>query len=366
MKLLIPIVLEFALIMPASAFAWQTKAAKSATKAAPAPKATPAESLDALVSQNKTAEAVRLSTRNPAIVLPFLKSRMEQIDLQVTDRKIEDAKTSSVAIDAFAKAYVTASKRKDIPVAAIQGRTLRIEGIILGDQKQYAKSEEVLKKALELAKSSGDKTLEAGIHNNLGYALRFQQEPGKDDKILAAMEEYETARKIAEEQKDSLRAASYNFNLGMVLLTTRKFEPALGAFKRSTDQAREASRPSYEARGVLYQGIALSKINLAGKEPINYFSGAAKLFERLGDMRNTGWSYWLMAEQTAYGGDFKDAARCAEIAISYLSKGGDKPGLLQSYEFLVDMYSRFQDDDSRAKKEKYLKLAEELRKETAK
>jgi tetratricopeptide (TPR) repeat protein len=366
MKSVTPIVLAFALAVPGSVSAWQTKAATPAAKAAPAPKPTPAESLDALVSQNKTAEAVRLSTRNPAIVLPFLKSRMEQIDLQVTDRKIEEARASSVAIDAFANAYVKASKRKDIPVAAIQGRALRIEGIILGDQKQYAKSEEALKKALELAISSGDKTLEAGIHNNLGYAIRFQQVPGKDDKILAAVEEYETARKIAEEQKDSLRASSYNFNLGMVLLTVRKFEPALLAFKRSTDQAREAARPSYEARGVLYQGIALSRINLAGKEPLNYFNGAAKLFEKLGDMRNTGWSYWLAAEQTAYGGDFKDAARCAEIAVSYLSKGGDKPGLLRAYEFLADMYSRFKDEDSKAKRERYLKLAEEIQKETAK
>ena len=360
MKLLALIVLAHALVLPASVSARQTKATK------PAAKSTPTESLNTLVSQNKTAEAVRLATRNPAIVLPFLQSRMEQIDLQVTDRKIEEAEASCAAIDAFAKAYGTAAKRKDVPLAAIQGRKLRIDGITLGDQKQYAQSEAVLKKALELARSAGDKTLEAGIHNNLGYALQHQQEPGKDDQILAAMEEYEAARKIAEEQKDSLRAASYNFNLGMVLLTVRKYEPALNAFKRSTDQAREVSRPSYEARGVLYQGIALSKINLAGKEPINYFTGAAKLFEKLGDVRNTGWSYWFMAEQTAYGGDFKDAIRCAEIAVSYLAKGDDKPGLMQSYDFLVDMYSRFQDDDSKAKKEKYQKLAEELRKQAAK
>jgi tetratricopeptide (TPR) repeat protein len=374
MKRLTLILLILALMIPMAAFARQTKTAKPAkttappaAKTAPAtPSKTPADNLGDLVAQGKTADAVRLAGKNPSIVLPFLQSRLALIDLQITDRKIDDAKASIVAVEAFAKAYATSSKRKDIPLNALQGRSMRIEGILLGDKKQFEKSEEILKKALELAKSSGDKTLEAGVHNNLGYAIQYQQNPGGDEKLLAATEEYEAARKIAEEQKDNLRAASYNFNLGMVLLITRKYEPALNAFKRSTDQARDVSRPTYEARAVMYQGVALSKINLAGKEPITYFMSAAKLFEKLGDDRNTGWSFWLMAEQTAYTGDFKDAARCAELALPYLTKGDDKAGLNQCYEFLIDMYGRYQDDDSKAKKEKYQKLAEELRKQTSK
>jgi tetratricopeptide (TPR) repeat protein len=362
MKSLISLVLILGLTVPPAVFARQSKSSKPKPAASAAK--TPANALDALVSQGKNADAVRLATRNPAIVLPFLKSRMDQIDLQITDRKIEEAKAAASAIEAFANAYRTASRRNDLPLSAIQGRVLRIEGISLANQKQYAKSEEVLEKALEVGKTSGDKALEAGIHNNLGYAMQFQQEAGSDIKLLSATEQYEMARQMAEEQKDSLRAASYNFNLGIVLLTTRKYESALSAFKRSTEQAREVSRPNYEARGVLYQGITLSKINLAAKEQLEYFSNAARLFEKLGDARNAGWSYWLMAEQTAYTGDYKDAARCAELAEPFLTKANDKVGLLQCYEFLMDMYTRFQDEESKAKKEKYEKLSEELRKQS--
>jgi tetratricopeptide (TPR) repeat protein len=343
-----------ALILGCTLAAAQKPAKKSSAPAKSPP------TLQDLVLQGKTADAVRLATKTPASVSPFVKQLIEQVDLQITDRKIVEAQASLAATDKFLDAYVAAAKATDLPRDAVKGRILRIQGIQLSDEKQYAKAEDVLRKALDLSRRAADRTLEAGIRNNLGYSLRYQDKPGEADKLEQAAKEFDTARQIAEDQKDALRAGSYNFNLGEALLQLRRNEAAQQAFKRSAEQNAAASKTSLVARATLMQGVAVSRVNIAGDEALAYFSKAQKMFESLGDTRNAGWSYWLMADHTAYMGKFTDAIGWAEHAVPLLKTAGDKAGVARCYEFLADMYARPPGD--KAKVEQYKKLAEETAK----
>ncbi len=182
----------------------QTKTDQTVSQTAP--------TLKELILQGNVPESLRLAQQDPDAVAALLNTIFEEVDLQITDRKIAEARTALAAVDKFVGAYTQADSGKGVLKDAIKGRILRVDGIQLSDDKQYAKAEETLRKALEHSEKAGDKRLEAGVHNNLGYALNGL------DKPQDAAKEYDMARTMAEEQKDSLRAGSYNFNLGLTLL----------------------------------------------------------------------------------------------------------------------------------------------------
>jgi tetratricopeptide (TPR) repeat protein len=320
----------------------------------------PVSSLKALIVQGNTAEAVRIAHKQPETVAPVLKAILEEVDLQITDRKIAEARSALEAAGRFVSDYAP-DGGKGMPRDEIQGRLLRLEGIQLSDDKQYEQAEAKLKLALEVSARVGDQRLEAGVHNNLGYALQFQQ-----DRLKEAAAQYNTARTMAEEQKDPLRAGSYNFNLGLALLQLGNNDLAFEALKRSAEQNRSVSKTSLEARATLYQGVALGKIKPTSKEPIPYFVSAEKMFEQLGDDHYTALSYWMMAQQTAFTGDMPEAARVTEKAIPYYTKAGDKAMLAGCYAFAAEIYGRGTSAEDKEKAEKYKKLAEELKKEIEK
>jgi tetratricopeptide (TPR) repeat protein len=356
MKRLSSTVLVLAFAVFGSLAAAQKKGAANTPQGAK--KSTP--TLQDLILQGKTADAVKLATKSPEQVAPLVKSTIEQADAQVADRKLSEAQTALRALDKFLESYPPASKEKEISPDRVRGRLFRIDGIQLNDQKQYVKAEEVLRKALELSKRADDKVLEAGIRNNLGIALQSQEKPNGEDRLEEAAKEFDMARELAEEQKDMVRAASCNFNLGRALQRLKRLDPALLAFRRAAEQSRSASRADIEARAVLYQGVVLSAINVASDEALKYFYQAEKMFETLGDKVNAGGSFRLAADHLAYQGKFPEAATLGERAAELFTSGGDKARLGNCYEFLADMYGRGKAAEDKAKAEKYKKLAAEL------
>jgi tetratricopeptide (TPR) repeat protein len=311
-------------------------------KPAPSSAATP-QSLQDLIVRGNVKEAVRVATKSPAQVPDALKTIMDGVDLNITERKIPEAKAAMDAVEKFAAALPKTGKGGPaVPTDAIQGRTARIDGIELNDAKQYEKAEAKLRQALELSTKAGDKVLEAGVHNNLGVALRNQQ-PGTDEKVEQAATEFDTARKMAEEQKDTLRAGSYNFNLGQALLKLGRPSAALEAFKRSADQNKAAGKTNLQARAVMYQGVSLSKIDVVSQEPVKFFDAAHKLFVTSGDEQNAGWALLLLADHLAYTSKNTESAAAGERAIPFLLKANDKPGLLRCYNLLSEMYGRLED-----------------------
>lgn len=341
--------LVLALSIPCGLALQQTKTDQAPSQSASA--------LRDLILQGNVAESVRLARQNPGDVTTVLNGILEQVDAQITDRKISEARSAVTAADKFMDAYAASDSGKEALRDSIKGRILRVDGIQLGDDKQYAGAEKVLREALELSRKAGDKQLEAGVHNNLGYALTGL------DKAGDAAQEYDTARTMAEEQKDSLRAGSYNFNLGITLLQLGSKEPALEAFRRSAAQNLSASRVSLAARATLYQGITLSKIDPTSTAPIPCFAAAEKLFEQLNDNRNVGYSIWLRAQQTAFTGQITEAGHLAETAVPFLIKGGDTSTLATCYGFIADVYGQGKSEEDKAKAEKYRKLAAEIKKE---
>lgn len=342
-------ILAMALTVPCGLAMQQTKT----NQAPPQPTST----LRELILKSDLTESLRLARQNPSEVTTALNDILEQVDGQITDRKIAEARSALTATDKFMDAYAAADSGKDGLKDSIKGRILRVEGIQLGDDKQYAKAEETLEKALELSRKSGDKRLEAGVHNNLAYALAGQ------DKADDAIVEYEVARRMAEQQQDLLRAGAYNFNLGFTLYRMGRNEAALGAFKRSAEQSRSVSKASMEARALLYEGITTGKITPTSKDAISYFAQAEKIYEQLADDRNTGFSLWMMAQQTAFAGDMMQARPEAERAIPFLIKAGDKETLYNCYQFLAMTYDLTKSDEDKAKAEKYRKLADGIKKE---
>ena len=307
-------------------------------KGAKAPAAAPA--LQDLIAQGKLPDAVRIAQKNPTFVAPALKSLIDAADLQITERRIPDARSGMEKAKSFVEA-LSKGKTPAGPLEPISGRLARIAGIELIDTRQYVKAEAKLREALELSRKAGDKVLEAGVHNNLGVALRARSD--SDEKSEEAAKEFDTARKMAEEQKDSLRAGSYNFNLGQALLQLGRPSAALDAFKRSAEQNQAAGKANLQARAIMFQAVSLSRIDAVGSEPIKLFDTAHRMFLTAGDDQNAGWALVLMADHLAYGSKFRESASAAERALPFLTKAKDNGGLLRCYTLLGDMYGRLED-----------------------
>lgn len=320
-------------------------------KSTKAPAAKQPPTVQELILQGKNVEAVRLARRTPNGAQDALKKLLGSVDLDITDRQLTKAGATLEAAEKFADEWAKANKNLELPREELTGRKLRLQGIKLSDKEEYAKAEEILKQALDLSKKAKDSVLEAGIRNNLGYALRFQK------KLEEASREYDTARQIAESQKDNLRAASYNLNLGQVLLQLDRTGFAIAAFKRSAEQSHAASRPNLEARAILMRGMAEGAIDAKGSEPFQLLQQAEQMFEQQGDDLNIGLALSLMADRTAYNMNFAEAAALGERAIPYLLKAKDRAGLQRCYYFLSDMYNKL---GNALKSGRYKKLADEM------
>jgi tetratricopeptide (TPR) repeat protein len=324
---------------PAAAQAKKTSAAKTPSDVA------------ALVMEGRMTEAARAAIKIPGSSGTAVRNLLESFDIQVTARKLDEAQSTLDSADRFLDELQKLQKNPEVSREPIRGRRLRLEGIRLNDEKQFSQAEAKLRQALEISRQIKDPVLEAGIHNNMGYSLQYQE---RFDEALA---EYDQARQMAEAQKDDLRAGSYNFNMGQVLLQLRRSEAALEAYRRSETQNRAAGQASIEARAIMMQGMALSRIQIVSPEALKYFENARVLFEKQGDNRNAGWCYYLMGDHIAYSFKFAEAARYGELAVPLLRKAGDSAALRTCYAFLGDMYGRVPDP---LKSEQYKKLAKEL------
>lgn len=330
--------------------------AASQQKTAQAQAAKPSPSAQDLVLQGKVAAAIRLAAKTPNGPQDTLKELLAMVDLQIANRQLVQAGATLEAAERFVDEWDKVKKGKDLSRDALKGRKLRLQGIELNDKKEYAKAEGILKQALEISKQLKDPVLEGGVRNNLGYALRLQE------KLEESAKEFDTARQIAELQKDNLRAASYNLNLGDVLLKLDRTASAIDAYKRAEEQGKAASKSNVEARAILMQGLAQTRIVSTApepaqrQEPIRLLEKAEKMFEQQGDDRNTGWALYHIADHMAYNMNFADAAALGERAIPYLSKAKDKEGLRRCYFLLYYMFNKLGDT---AKSDKYKKLYDE-------
>ncbi len=232
----------------------QTKTSKPA-KSAQAAKVASGEALSEMVLQGKIPEAVRLASKSPATAGEALNKLMASADAQIALRKHTNAQETLEAAQKFLEACDKARGFKDLPREALRGRQFRLQGIQLSNEKDFAKAEAFLRQALQVSKELKDPAFEAGVHNNLGYALENM------DLMEEAAKEYETASKMAEEQKDNLRGGLYNFNWGTVLRKLKRLEPALAAFNRAADQNKAAGQTDIEARAILMQAVVTGAID---------------------------------------------------------------------------------------------------------
>jgi len=328
----------------------QTKSGAATSKAKAAAK-TPAATLAELVTQGKIAEAVKVAVKSPDAAGTAVRSLMSAADAQVTMRKTADAQAILDSAQKFVDACEKTGKVKEMPRDALKGRQIRVQAIQFSDEGDYAKSEAFLRQALQISKTAKDAVLEAAVHNNLGYALQSM------DLLEEAVKEYDTARQMADEQRDPSRSATANFNMGETLYKLKRFEPALAAYKRAAEKSREASRPEIEALAIRKQAIVMGAQDQRSAEAIRVFQQAANMFEKLGDNQNAGWTYYLMGDSVAYNMSFRQAADYGEKALALLTKAENKANLQRCLEFLGDMYGRL-GDIPRA--ETYRKRAKEL------
>jgi tetratricopeptide (TPR) repeat protein len=323
---------------------WLPAQAKKLSPVAPGSKLTIAQ----MVDKGQIEEAVKLAVEDPLAAEAAMNSLMGTIDTHIVNRKIAEALTLLGSAQSFVDACDKTGQIKRLPREALMGRHFRVQGIMLNDQKEFAKAVEMLRQALRVSQNAQDSALEAGIRNNLGYALQNQQ------LLSEASKEYDAARKIAEDQKDDLRAGSYNFNLGTALLAMSQNDTAAAAFKRSAAQNKNAGRASLEARAVLMQGVAAGKASPKSEEAMKLLVSAEAMFEKIGDHRNAGWSYLQMGSLKESSMDYQKAAEYTEKALPFLTKAEDKAGLLGCYELLQRMYGFLND---KVKAENYQKLA---------
>ncbi|RPH31392.1 hypothetical protein EHM92_09080 [bacterium] len=341
--------------------------AKKAKSAAPKPDI----AIRDLVHDGKVEDAVKLAAKSPAAASPALDGLMALADREIVDRDIKKAQATLEAAQKFADSCGKIKQVKDLPRDALRGRQLRLQGIMLSDQGQYQKAVEALNQALEVSQKTKDRALEAGVHNNLGFALEKQASlketlPADRPKFLNdAVREYDLARRIGEEIKDLHRAGSSNYNLGNVLWLQTQYEKqpeaklkeALAAFKRSVEQAKATSQTALVPRALKAQGRILSQLDPKSVEVLPLYQEAETLFEKLGDYNSAGQCYISMAEYSGFSGDFPKTTEFGEKAIPLFLKSGDKAALQSTYDFLAMIYLTMNEP---AKSEKYKKLADEL------
>jgi tetratricopeptide (TPR) repeat protein len=321
--------------------------AKKPTTAA----AKPATSASELVLSGKIDEAVKLALQSPVAAESALNALMARADTQIVNFEVDKAMITLDAAQKFMEGCDKAGGPKKLPREALLGRHFRIQGIIFNNNREFAQAQAVLKQALQFSKNAQDPALEAGIRNNMGYALQNLKQ------LEDASKEFDAARKIAEQQKDDLRAGSYNFNLGVVLLDMEQPERAVEAFKRAETQNKTAGRAVLEARSMLMQGVALGRIDTKSGDALKLFGNAESMFEKIGDTRNAGWSFYLMADHMQNSMDYKKAAEFGEKAVPFLTKAVDNAGLKACYELLTQLYGNMGD---KTKAESYKKLADDL------
>ena len=328
----------------------QTKSGAAASKAKAAAK-TPAVTIADLVMQGKIPEAAKLAAKSPGAAESALNSLMSSADAQILARKTAEAQATLDAAQKFVDACDKTGKVKDIPLDALKGRQFRLQGIQFSDQGDYAKSEAFLRQALQISKNVKDPVLEAAVHNNLGYALQSM------DLLEEAVKEYDTARQMADDQKDNLRSGIANFNLGEALYQLKRLDPAMVAFKRAAEKSRAASRPDIEALATRKQAVVMGAQDPRSQDAIRVFQEAETMFEKIGDLQNAGLTYYMMGDHIAYSLNFRQAAEYGEKALALLTKANHKPSLQRCCEFLGEMYGRLGDIP---KAEQYKKQAKEL------
>lgn len=314
--------------------------------------------VESLILAGKAKEAANLAKKTKGSFDEAITKLLSDVDNQITGRKIEEAQKTITAADIFLNAYAAVDKAKVLPRDAVQGRMLRIEGIQLNDKKEYEKGEAVLRQALEISQKAKDPLLEAGVHNNLGYALRYQ------DKTAEAFKEFSTAAQMAESQKDNLRAGSYNINLGEIQLRRDSAADAIESFKRAVEQNRAAGQPEREARALYMQATALSQMDLMGgssvilKQALPLYKQAVDIYEKLGNERNASLTWFTMAEKLAITKQWDQAAAYAEKALPYYVKARDRSGQHSCYTLLANAYKQLRNN---AKAVQNLKLANDTK-----
>jgi tetratricopeptide (TPR) repeat protein len=303
----------------------------------------PAASLQELILQSRTSEALEHAARSPQAVPEAAKAILRSADNDVTDLNPSAAASKLDALSKFLDEYAKVNKDAEIAREALKGRQLRIQGIQLSNQGEARKAEPILRQALELAEKAGDTFLEAGVHNSLGFALLALadgDDKPSEERLKEAAKEFEQARSLAERQEDSFRAASYGFNLGQAQLRRGQFEAAAAAFRLAAGNFLVVKRDSLVARSLLYQGISLGQLDPASEVPLSLYDEAFKTFEKLGDDSYGGWSLYLMAERLANRQKYAEAAQTAERAVPFLVKGGPKDRLAGCYFLLSEIHSR--------------------------
>jgi tetratricopeptide (TPR) repeat protein len=327
----------------------------AATKQAttqPASKALP--TVQSLILAGKAKDAARLAAKTEGAFDEVTNKLLADVDNQITDRKIAEAQKTITAVDAFLNAYAALDKSKVLPRDAVKGRLLRVEGIQLSDQKKYEKAEAVLRQALEASQNAKDPALEAGVHNNLGYALRNMK------KLPEAAKEFATAAQMAESQKDDLRAGSYNINLGETQLQRDAPEKALVSLKRAADQNRAAGRPEREARALFLQARAMDGLDFKRgtttiqNQILALYKQAVDIYEKLGDERNAALSWYMMAKTASSMRKWDQAAAYGEKALPYYVKVADRVGQHECYTILANAYKGLR---NQAKADQNTKLA---------
>jgi predicted ATPase len=188
----------------------------------------------------------------------------------------------------------------DAAPAAVRAKALSRAGALERDQGDYTQAFSLLKQALELYESLGDRWGIAQTFNAIGYAEH--------------------------EQGDYARATDY-------------YQRSLALFRELGD-----------TRATAY---LLNNLGNVAKEQADYEQAAAiheqalALFRQSGDPRGLSASLNNLAEVASYRGDYERATALQHESLALKREIGDKRGIMLSLNNLGDL-ARFQGDDERA------------------
>jgi LytS/YehU family sensor histidine kinase len=228
--------------------------------------------------------------------------------------------------------------------------TLNYYGKLAFNNQHFVESARYFEKALDLAKKTGNISLQAKMHNNVGIIEDTKGE------YTHALEHYKDALKYYELNNDKDGIEKVYNNIGIVYEELKMFDKALGYFKNSLQLKVNKKKKNYLSIAGTYNNIAIiyenyllesdSALNyyrlaLANYNKADYFDGRGKVCSNIG---------LLYFRQKKY----MKADSCFNAAFSVFSKSNNKSGIASVLYYKANLQM---ENESLEKALHYLKQA---------
>lgn len=176
--------------------------------------------------------------------------------------------------------------------------------------EEYAQAIEVLKEAIDLARSVEDQKVIESCLNNIGYAAIYSGDH------IEGLRKFSEALEVAERREDAIHQGQYLLNLGTFYLYVAQPEESVKYSLKAVEVIQKIGRRTWEANALLNLGSAYSVLG-QNEQAYSYLQKALQKAEEAGDRRSHGRVLFNLALIRARFGQWESAADVMEQALTW-------------------------------------------------